>query len=103
MPLSVQQYKVLHALIKGHSYQQISEDLSITQSTVKYHARRIYINAGVKTRSQLMARLLGDMLESGWVEKMLDKYHEQNASNTPFLEQQNQRLLHAKREIAEMS
>lgn len=77
MPLSLQQYRVLHSLISGHSYQQIAEELEITQSTVKYHARRIYQNAGVKTRSQLMAKLLADLLKTGWVEKMLDKYHDQ--------------------------
>lgn len=69
--LTAQQEKVFRQLVSGQSYRDIAERLDISESTVKYHARRIYKSMGVTNRAELAAQLMAVMLESGWLDKQI--------------------------------
>lgn len=69
--LTAQQEKVFRQLVSGQSYRDIAEHLEISESTVKYHARRIYKSMGVNNRAELAAQLMSVMLESGWLDKQI--------------------------------
>ncbi|WP_158583844.1 response regulator transcription factor [Salinibius halmophilus] len=69
--LTAQQEKVFRQLVSGQSYRDIAECLEISESTVKYHARRIYKSMGVSNRAELAAQLMEVMLDSGWLDKQI--------------------------------
>jgi LuxR family transcriptional regulator, maltose regulon positive regulatory protein len=55
-PLSDREIKVLELLAKGHPNQKIAEIMVVSQSTVKFHLKNIYLKLGVHTRTQAIAR-----------------------------------------------
>ncbi len=55
--LSNRESEIANLLVKGNTYQQISDDLFISMATVKTHASNIYRKCKVKTRSELTALL----------------------------------------------
>ncbi|VVP31594.1 HTH-type transcriptional regulator MalT [Pseudomonas fluorescens] len=59
--LSHRELEVLRLIAKGHSNQQIADELFISLHTVKTHARRIHGKLGVERRTQAVAsaKLLG--------------------------------------------
>lgn len=52
-----QEYKIIEQLLKGKSYQLISEELFISLNTLKYHIKNIYPKLGIKGRSELASKL----------------------------------------------
>jgi LuxR family maltose regulon positive regulatory protein len=54
--LTDREIKVLELLAKGHSNQKIAGIMVISQSTVKFHLKNIYLKLGVHTRTQAIAR-----------------------------------------------
>jgi LuxR family maltose regulon positive regulatory protein len=54
--LTDREIKVLELLAKGHSNQKIAEIMVVSQSTVKFHLKNIYLKLGVHTRTQAIAR-----------------------------------------------
>jgi LuxR family maltose regulon positive regulatory protein len=60
-PLSNREIEVLELMAKGHTNQEIAEELVLSLYTVKSHARNIYGKLGVKNRTEAVARarLLG--------------------------------------------
>jgi DNA-binding CsgD family transcriptional regulator len=50
---------------EGLSNAEIGEKLGISEKTVKYHLRHVFIKLGVKRRSELVGRLLPDSNRSG--------------------------------------
>ncbi len=54
--LTDREIKVLELLAKGHSNQKIAEIMIVSQSTVKFHLKNIYLKLGVHTRTQAIAR-----------------------------------------------
>lgn len=79
--LTAQQEKVFRQLVSGQSYRNIADQLDISESTVKYHARRIYKSMGVSNRAELAAELMSVMLESGWLDKQIVR--QRRASSRP--------------------
>lgn len=59
--LSQRELEVLRLIARGHSNQQIADELFISLHTVKTHARRIHGKLGVERRTQAVAsaKLLG--------------------------------------------
>jgi LuxR family maltose regulon positive regulatory protein len=55
-PLTDREIKVLELLITGDSNQEIAEMIVVTQSTVKYHLKNIYLKLGVHTRMEAVVR-----------------------------------------------
>jgi LuxR family maltose regulon positive regulatory protein len=54
--LTDREIKVLELLAKGHPNQRIAEIMVVSQSTVKFHLKNIYLKLGVHTRTQAIAR-----------------------------------------------
>lgn len=54
--LTDREIKVLELLTKGHPNQRIAEIMVVSQSTVKFHLKNIYLKLGVHTRTQAIAR-----------------------------------------------
>jgi len=54
--LTDREIKVLELLAKGHANQKIAEIMVVSQSTVKFHLKNIYLKLGVHTRTQAIAR-----------------------------------------------
>jgi len=54
--LTDREKKVMELLAKGHSNQKIAEIMVVSQSTVKFHLKNIYLKLGVHTRTQAIAR-----------------------------------------------
>ena len=57
--LSPRELEVLELLARGSSYQEISEQLEISYSTVNSHVKSIYETLHVRSRAQAVARYLG--------------------------------------------
>lgn len=53
--LTERELDVLHLIWEGHTNKKISEKLSITLSTAKYHIGNIYIKLNVNSRAQIFA------------------------------------------------
>ena len=56
--LTKREEEIVGLLLKGFTYQKISEQLFISLSTVKTHASNIYKKTGVKTRHELTSLLI---------------------------------------------
>jgi DNA-binding NarL/FixJ family response regulator len=56
--LSEKEKKVVNYLLKGHSYKQIAELISITPFAINQRTKSIYKKCGVKSRSELSYLLL---------------------------------------------
>jgi LuxR family transcriptional regulator, maltose regulon positive regulatory protein len=54
--LTDRELKVLELLAKGHSNQKIAEIMVVSQSTVKFHLKNIYLKLGVHTRTQAIVK-----------------------------------------------
>ena len=52
--------EIILLLIKGHSYNQLAEELSISLTTVKTHVHNIYRKAEVKNKIQLINLINGE-------------------------------------------
>jgi DNA-binding NarL/FixJ family response regulator len=57
--LSPRELEVLELLARGSSYNEISEQLEISYSTVNSHVKSIYETLHVRSRAQAVARYLG--------------------------------------------
>jgi LuxR family maltose regulon positive regulatory protein len=55
-PLTDRENEVLGLLSKGHSNTDISEIMVISESTVKYHLKNIYLKLGVHNRTQAIVK-----------------------------------------------
>lgn len=58
-PLSEREYEVVVALCNGSSNKEISESLYISMNTVKSHLKNIFIKLDIRTRSELIKKILG--------------------------------------------
>ena len=52
--------EVVEALIDGLTYQQISEELTVTMSTVKTHVHHVYRKLGVTNRNDAVSIVVGE-------------------------------------------
>jgi DNA-binding NarL/FixJ family response regulator len=59
--LTPRQKEVAALLVKGYSYRQISENLSISLCTVRAHLHYVYKKLQVKSRGQAAAKMFGRM------------------------------------------
>ncbi len=57
-PLTVREKEVLQLILSGKSNKKIAEELLISESTVKTHARNIYSKYGVASRAELISTIL---------------------------------------------
>jgi LuxR family maltose regulon positive regulatory protein len=55
-PLTDREIRALELLVKGCSNQEIAEAMVVSESTVKFHLRNIYLKLGVHTRTQATVR-----------------------------------------------
>jgi LuxR family maltose regulon positive regulatory protein len=53
--LTEREMEVLKRLAEGHSNREMAEKMEISQSTVKYHLKNIYLKLGVHSRTQAIA------------------------------------------------
>ncbi|MCE5284930.1 MAG: helix-turn-helix transcriptional regulator [Pelosinus sp.] len=56
LPLSTREKEVLALLLKGRNSRFISEHLNISNNTVKFHTRNIYMKLTVNSRQELLTR-----------------------------------------------
>jgi DNA-binding CsgD family transcriptional regulator len=56
-PLTLREIDILELLCKGFNNTEISDQLFISNNTVKYHIRNIYIKSGVGNRTELKEKL----------------------------------------------
>jgi DNA-binding CsgD family transcriptional regulator len=56
--LTKREKEVVEELVKGFSYKEISHSLNISPSTVNDHLKNIYHKMGVKSKSELIAKIL---------------------------------------------
>jgi len=56
--LSPREIEVLDYLVKGYSYKEVAEAMSITYSTVHTHIERVYKKLHVQSRAQAVARYM---------------------------------------------
>jgi LuxR family transcriptional regulator, maltose regulon positive regulatory protein len=56
-PLTARETEVLRELEEGYTNRKIAQCLFISEATVKAHLRHIYVKFGVRTRTELLARL----------------------------------------------
>lgn len=57
-PLTAREHEVLQCILEGKSNREIATDLSISESTVKTHARNIFSKYDVTSRAELISNLL---------------------------------------------
>jgi len=57
-PLTDKEYDVVKEMCKGKTYPLIESALSISQNTLKYHTKHIFIKFDVASRASLMQKLL---------------------------------------------
>lgn len=57
-PLTSQEFKVLFSMIRGQSFEEVSEALFISKNTVKFHAKNIYQKFESSGRTEVMQKLL---------------------------------------------
>jgi LuxR family maltose regulon positive regulatory protein len=55
-PITERELEVLQLIAAGLSNREIGDSLAIATSTVKRHAHNLYIELGVKSRTQAVAR-----------------------------------------------
>ena len=60
--LSSSEQRVFELVIKGLSNREIANKLFVTEKTIKYHLTNIYKELSLKSRSQLIAKHLNDVL-----------------------------------------
>ena len=58
-PLSRREREVAALLLRGHSNKEIADRCAISEQTVKDHLKHTYRKLGVRTRTALIAELLG--------------------------------------------
>ena len=58
--LTERELDIVRLLLKGRSVSFISEDLSISENTVRFHMKNIYLKAGVHSKQELI-----DLFELG--------------------------------------
>lgn len=58
-PLSPREREVARLVLAGHANREIAERCSISEQTVKDHLKSAYRKMGVRTRTALLAELLG--------------------------------------------
>lgn len=58
MMFSNKENQIINMVLTGCSNKQISQLLEIKEKTVKWHLTSVYKKAGVKTRSQLIIKIL---------------------------------------------
>jgi pSer/pThr/pTyr-binding forkhead associated (FHA) protein len=56
--LSVGQQQVVQLLLKGMSEKQVASTLTLSQHTIHTHIKQIYKTLGVRSRGELMAKLM---------------------------------------------
>lgn len=56
--LTERQIQVVNLIMKGKSNQEIADHLFVSVKTIKFHCWRIYKRLEVKTRGQLMAKMV---------------------------------------------
>jgi LuxR family maltose regulon positive regulatory protein len=54
--LTEREMEVLQRLAEGHSNRELADSMDITQSTVKFHLKNIYLKLGARSRTQAIAR-----------------------------------------------
>jgi len=57
--LSPREQEVLDALVNGHSNKEIARALDMTENTVKFHLKNIFVKLKVERRAQAIARARG--------------------------------------------
>ena len=60
--LTEQEHKVMLLLVQGKTYKAIANELSVTESTVNYHASNIYSKAGVAGKTELANLVLNTLI-----------------------------------------
>lgn len=55
MELSAKELEVIALVLRGDSTKEISDELQVAESTVKFHLTAIYRLTGLKTRARFMA------------------------------------------------
>jgi DNA-binding CsgD family transcriptional regulator/GAF domain-containing protein len=66
-PLTNQQRRIVGLLLRGMSNHQIAATLEASENTVEWHLRAIYDTLGVRSRTQLLARLFQETYEPSLV------------------------------------
>jgi DNA-binding CsgD family transcriptional regulator len=66
--LSRREAQVALACVEGITNAEIGRRLFVTEQTVKFHLRNIFIKFGVRRRAELISRLLQDEAREAWVE-----------------------------------
>ncbi len=64
-PLTAREQEVLQLILSGKSNREISEDLFISENTVKTHARNIFSKYDVGSRAELISTLLKNQTGGG--------------------------------------
>lgn len=57
--LSQRQLEILRLVARGLANKQIARSLSLSQHTVAFHLREVYLKLGIHSRSEALARLGG--------------------------------------------
>ncbi len=56
--LTGRESEITALLMKGHTYRAIADELHVSENTVRTHIKNIYAKCGVRSRAELMNRLL---------------------------------------------
>ena len=56
--LTAREQEVLHWIVRGHSNQQISLEMGVSEDTVKFHVKNVLGKLGVSSRSKAAASIL---------------------------------------------
>jgi len=56
--LTTREFEIIEAMIKGKSYDEITTVLDISQNTLKYHTKNIFVKFDASNRASLMQMLL---------------------------------------------
>jgi DNA-binding CsgD family transcriptional regulator len=62
MGLSRRQAELVERFAVGHTTKQVSEDMSISETTVRTHLRRIFVTLKIGSRTELVAMVLAHVL-----------------------------------------
>lgn len=57
-PLTQQEYEIIYDMIEGKSSQEIQNRLEISNNTLKFHSKNIYIKFDLANRTELMQSIL---------------------------------------------
>ena len=62
IPLTNREFEVIELVVKGHTNKKIGELMYISPYTVNAHLRKIYIKLSVSSRTELISRVINDLV-----------------------------------------